>query len=152
MGGRYRAGHVDVTVRHRSAIGPAMSLIRHTGSGGRCISSVHASVTVTDVTAEVLEVARGPPRPPARPAGDSGTGRGRHHDTRLTGWLDEKVTTGHWRTHNGDEVDYVIEFNDGQVLAFEVKANERVSCAADLEGLRTLRDTLGDRFIAALRS
>ncbi|WP_433725341.1 ATP-binding protein [Actinoplanes sp. CA-051413] len=64
-------------------------------------------------------------------------------------WLDEQVSTGHWRTHDGDEVDYVIEFDDGQVLAFEVKANERVP-GADLKGLRRLRDTLGDRFIAGV--
>lgn len=64
-------------------------------------------------------------------------------------WLDEQVSTGHWRTHDGDEVDYVIEFDDGRVLAFEVKANERVA-GADLKGLRTLRDTLGDRFIAGV--
>lgn len=64
-------------------------------------------------------------------------------------WLDEQVTTGHWRTHDGDEVDYVIEFDDGQVLAFEVKASERVT-GADLKGLRTLRDALGDRFIAGV--
>jgi predicted AAA+ superfamily ATPase len=64
-------------------------------------------------------------------------------------WLDEQVSTGHWRTHDGDEVDYVIEFDDGQVLAFEVKANERVA-GADLKGLRTLRDALGDRFIAGV--
>lgn len=48
-----------------------------------------------------------------------------------------------------DEVDYIIEFNDGRVLAFEVKANERVA-GADLKGLRTLRDALGDRFIAGV--
>ncbi|SNY29203.1 ATP-binding protein [Paractinoplanes atraurantiacus] len=64
-------------------------------------------------------------------------------------WLDEQVSTGHWRTHDGDEVDYVIEFGDGQVLAFEVKANERVT-GPDLKGLRTLRDALGDRFIAGV--
>lgn len=64
-------------------------------------------------------------------------------------WLDERASTGHWRTHDGDEVDYVIEFDDGQVMAFEVKANERVS-GADLKGLRTLRDALGDRFIAGV--
>ncbi|SDT60391.1 ATP-binding protein [Actinoplanes derwentensis] len=64
-------------------------------------------------------------------------------------WLDEQVSTGHWRTHDGDEVDYVIEFDDGRVLAFEVKANERVT-GADLKGLRTLRDALGDRFIAGV--
>ncbi|MDP9799900.1 putative AAA+ superfamily ATPase [Catenuloplanes nepalensis] len=68
---------------------------------------------------------------------------------KQTSWLDEEVSTGHWRTHDGDEVDYVIEFNDGRVLAFEVKANERVS-GADLKGLRTLRETLGDRFIAGV--
>ncbi|ROO62606.1 hypothetical protein EDC02_4587 [Micromonospora sp. Llam0] len=64
-------------------------------------------------------------------------------------WLDENVTTGHWRTYDGDEVDYVIEFDDGRVLAFEVKANERVA-GADLKGLRALRDALGDRFIAGV--
>ncbi|MGX6601916.1 ATP-binding protein [Micromonosporaceae bacterium Da 78-11] len=64
-------------------------------------------------------------------------------------WLDQQVSTGHWRTHDGDEVDYVIEFDDGGVLAFEVKANERVS-GADLKGLRMLRDALGDRFIAGV--
>ncbi|GAA2595955.1 ATP-binding protein [Winogradskya consettensis] len=64
-------------------------------------------------------------------------------------WLDERAATGHWRTHDGDEVDYVIEFDDGRVLAFEVKANERVS-GNDLKGLRKLRDTLGDRFIAGV--
>lgn len=64
-------------------------------------------------------------------------------------WLDEQVTTGHWRTHDGDEVDFVIEFDDGRVLAFEVKANERVS-GTDFKGLRKLREALGDRLIAGI--
>ncbi len=64
-------------------------------------------------------------------------------------WLDEPVTVGHWRTHDGDEVDYVMEFDDGRILAFEVKANERVS-GSDLKGLRALRGALGDRFIAGV--
>jgi len=64
-------------------------------------------------------------------------------------WLDEPVTVGHWRTHDGDEVDFVIEYGDGQVLAFEVKASERVS-GADLQGLRKLRQALGDRFVAGV--
>jgi predicted AAA+ superfamily ATPase len=64
-------------------------------------------------------------------------------------WLDEPVTVGHWRTHDGDEVDFVMEFDDGRVLAFEVKANERVT-SRDLKGLRTLRGALGDRFIAGV--
>jgi predicted AAA+ superfamily ATPase len=64
-------------------------------------------------------------------------------------WLDEPVTVGHWRTHDDDEVDYVVEFDDGRVVAFEVKANERVS-AKDRKGMRKLRDLLGDRFIAGV--
>lgn len=64
-------------------------------------------------------------------------------------WLDEPVTVGHWRTHDGDEVDFVTEFDDGRVLAFEIKANERVT-GRDLKGLRTLRGALGDRFTAGV--
>lgn len=64
-------------------------------------------------------------------------------------WLDEPVTVGHWRTHDGDEVDLVIEFDDGRVLAFEIKANERVA-GNDFRGLSKLRDALGDRFIAGV--
>ncbi len=64
-------------------------------------------------------------------------------------WLDDQVTVGHWRTRDGDEVDLVIEFDDGRVLAFEVKANEHIR-GEDLKGLRKLRDLLGDRFVAGV--
>ncbi len=64
-------------------------------------------------------------------------------------WLDSPVTSGHWRTHDGDEVDFVAEFDDGRVLAFEVKANERVA-GGDFKGLRKLRDALGPRFISGV--
>lgn len=64
-------------------------------------------------------------------------------------WFDEPITIGHWRTHDGDEVDYVVEFADGSVLAFEVKANERVA-GKDFNGLRKLRDALGKRFVAGI--
>ncbi len=32
------------------------------------------------------------------------------------------VSVGRWRTHDGQEVDLVIEHSDGAVTAFEVKA------------------------------
>lgn len=38
-------------------------------------------------------------------------------------WLQEPVTLGHWRTSDGAEVDLIIENDDGNVLAFEVKAS-----------------------------
>ncbi|GAB3198107.1 ATP-binding protein [Nocardioides hungaricus] len=64
-------------------------------------------------------------------------------------WLGEQVTVGHWRTHDGDEADFVVEFDDGTVLAFEVKAAERVA-GKDFSGLRKLREALGSRFIAGV--
>lgn len=64
-------------------------------------------------------------------------------------WLDEPVTLGHWRTSDGAEVDLVAEFDDGQVVAFEVKAGERATAPAFV-GLRQLRDALGPRFRAGV--
>lgn len=64
-------------------------------------------------------------------------------------WLEEPVTVGHWRTHDDDEVDVVVEFDDGSVLGFEVKAGERIT-GSDFRGLRKLRDALGTRFIAGV--
>lgn len=64
-------------------------------------------------------------------------------------WIDEPVTLGHWRTSDGTEVDLVAEFDDGQVLAFEVKANQRAT-GTDTFGLQQLRDALGPRFRAGV--
>lgn len=64
-------------------------------------------------------------------------------------WIDEPVAIGHWRTSDGAEVDFVVEFDDGTVLAFEVKAGERIP-GNGLKGLRTLREALGSRFIAGV--
>ncbi|MEO6594187.1 MAG: ATP-binding protein [Planctomycetota bacterium] len=57
-------------------------------------------------------------------------------------WLDEPVDIGHWRTHDGAEVDLVLERSDGSVLAFEVKAAPDVR-AEDLRGIRALARRLG---------
>ncbi|NMM18184.1 MAG: ATP-binding protein, partial [Cellulomonas sp.] len=43
----------------------------------------------------------------------------------------------------------VVERDDGAVVAFEIKAAGRVP-GSDFRGLRKLRDTLGDAFIAGV--
>ncbi|MCY3891420.1 MAG: ATP-binding protein [bacterium] len=63
-------------------------------------------------------------------------------------WMDGIAEIGHWRTHDGVEVDLVVERRDGMVVAFEVKASPASS--RHLRGLRTLRDALGDRLIAGV--
>ncbi len=68
---------------------------------------------------------------------------------RHAGWLDEAVTLGHWRTHDNVEVDLVIERDDGQVAAIEVKATGRITDES-FRPLRTLRDALPNRFTTGI--
>lgn len=60
-------------------------------------------------------------------------------------WTGDIAGVGHWRTHDGHEVDLVIEHHDGAVTAFEVKSAARVT-ARDARGLRALRGALGEGF------
>jgi predicted AAA+ superfamily ATPase len=62
-------------------------------------------------------------------------------------WQDDVRDVGHWRTHNGQEVDLVAEAQDGNVVGFEVKAGRDVD-QKSLRGLTTLRDALGEQFRA----
>ena len=62
-------------------------------------------------------------------------------------WLDEHVELSHWRTRDGEEVDLVIERDNGQILAFEVKATTHIK-ESDLKSMRQLRFITGDSFVA----
>jgi uncharacterized protein len=64
-------------------------------------------------------------------------------------WSDAPVITGHFRTEGGDEVDLVLERDDGQVIAFEIKAGSRIS-GEDFRGLRHLKERIGDRLEEAI--
>jgi uncharacterized protein len=64
-------------------------------------------------------------------------------------WLDSPVQLGHWRTHAGEEVDLVIEREDGKVAALEVKAGTRAP-AGELRGLLALRRRLGSQFLGGV--
>jgi predicted AAA+ superfamily ATPase len=64
-------------------------------------------------------------------------------------WLDAPVQSGHWRTHDGDEVDLILEREDGAIVGIEVKAGERVQ-DTHFRGLRKLRDALGGRFLGGV--
>lgn len=68
---------------------------------------------------------------------------------RQTTWMGDMVDSGHWRTRDGDEVDLVLERQDGAVLGFEIKAGDHVD-SKQLSGLRKLRNRLGSAFIAGI--
>jgi predicted AAA+ superfamily ATPase len=61
-------------------------------------------------------------------------------------WADNVGGVGHWRTRDGDEVDLVVERDDGGVIGFEVKSGNRVG-GDEFKGLRKLRDATGHNFI-----
>ncbi len=64
-------------------------------------------------------------------------------------WSDAPVTAGHFRTEAGDEVDLVLERDDGQVIAVEIGAGSRIS-GEDFRGLRQLKERLGPRLEEAI--
>lgn len=68
---------------------------------------------------------------------------------KQTSWMDGIAGAGHWRTRDGDEVDLVVERDDGAILAFEVKASGRVP-GDDLRPLRKLRTATGQAFLAGI--
>lgn len=61
------------------------------------------------------------------------------------GWRGDATRAGHYRTHDGHEVDLVLQLPDADVVAVEVKAGERTT-SADAASLARLRDRLGPRF------
>ena len=62
-------------------------------------------------------------------------------------WLEGVYPPGHWRTHEGAEVDFVVERNDGTVIAIAVKSSSRIQ-PSDFRPLERLRDKLGPAFTA----
>jgi hypothetical protein len=61
------------------------------------------------------------------------------------GWHDPALTLHHFRTHIGEEVDFVLEAPDGSIAGVEVKLSATLS-GNDMRGLRTLREAAGKRF------
>ena len=54
---------------------------------------------------------------------------------------------GHWRTY--DEVDLVIERDDGSILAIDIKASRRVG-SDTFRTLHKLREAFGSKFLAGV--
>ena len=68
---------------------------------------------------------------------------------RHAGWAQAPVRLFHYRSATGDEVDLVLERDDGRIVGIEVKASGRLG-SGDAAGLRQLRDGCGDRFVGGV--
>jgi predicted AAA+ superfamily ATPase len=64
-------------------------------------------------------------------------------------WSSQSFDLYHYRDHDGEEIDLVIELDDGRIIAVEVKAAMSFT-AKQFRGLTTLRDRLGERFVAGI--
>lgn len=64
---------------------------------------------------------------------------------KLMGW-GGGYRLSHFRTREGDEVDFVVEDRRGRIIGIEVKASATLR-PADLNGLRTLAEAAGDAFV-----
>ncbi|MDR1788666.1 MAG: ATP-binding protein [Treponema sp.] len=62
-------------------------------------------------------------------------------------WIDDTFLTGHWHTHDGKEVDFIIETHDGSVYGFEIKTGSR-TVPDVFSGLSALRAFAGTAFKA----
>ncbi len=64
-------------------------------------------------------------------------------------WAAREATMFHWRDRSGAEVDFVLEANDGQVVAIEVKVG-RTAKRDWFRWLERMRDALGDSFVVGV--
>ena len=64
---------------------------------------------------------------------------------KQTSWSESRPTLWHFRDRGGAEVDIIIEYPDGRIVGIETKSGATPS-HSDSNGLRLLRDRLGERF------
>jgi len=65
---------------------------------------------------------------------------------RQLGWSTVRATLHHYRSHGGDEVDFLLEDRKGRIVGIEVRASATPR-ADDAASLRKLASELGERFV-----
>jgi predicted AAA+ superfamily ATPase len=68
---------------------------------------------------------------------------------KQAGWSKIRPALHHFRTHNGEEVDIVLEDRAGRIVGIEVKAAASVD-AGQFRGLNALAAAAGERFVRGL--
>jgi len=68
---------------------------------------------------------------------------------RQSSWSGNVADVGHFRTRDGEEVDLVIENDEGGIVGFEVKASQSIS-GEEFSGLRQLKKLAGPNFVGGI--
>lgn len=68
---------------------------------------------------------------------------------KLNTWSKAKPRIYHYRTHQGKEIDFLLERNDGRVVACEVKSSSTVDSSSFAEMISLSRD-LGKKFVRGI--
>ncbi|MBI3958827.1 MAG: DUF4143 domain-containing protein [Chloroflexi bacterium] len=68
---------------------------------------------------------------------------------KLATWSQTRPELFYFRTHDGKEVDFLLQDRTGAVVGVEVKAASSAQ-ENDFKGLRALADPLGERFVRGL--
>jgi len=113
----------------------------------RLVKTPKVLVTDTGLAAHLLGVPVGDPA-----AGQGHQGTGAPVETfvgnellKQIGWHDQVLILHHFRTHIGEEVDFVLEAPDGTIAGVEMKLSATIT-GSDVRGLNALRDAAGKRF------
>lgn len=68
---------------------------------------------------------------------------------KQSSWSETKPAIYHYRTHNQNEIDVILEDRAGNIVAIEIKNTQTIKKSA-LSAMQTLRDEIGDRFKAGV--
>lgn len=138
------------TLKRYFALLEAVFLVRllppwHTNIGKRLVKTPKVLLTDTGLAAHLMGIDG------ARLADDRGLFGGLLESfvamelVKQAGWSVDPPALYHFRTHEGDEVDLVLERRGGAVVGIEVKSAATVT-ATDFKGLRALAEAAGRRF------
>ncbi|MYB34379.1 MAG: ATP-binding protein [Gammaproteobacteria bacterium] len=68
---------------------------------------------------------------------------------KISTWSEQRCSFYHYRDKDRNEVDFVIENQNGEIVGIEVKSSATVS-PKDFSGLKKLREACGDKFMQGL--
>ncbi|HCA81187.1 MAG TPA: hypothetical protein DEP53_15760 [Bacteroidetes bacterium] len=68
---------------------------------------------------------------------------------RLKSWSRSRIHAYHYRTHQGSEIDFLLERGDGNVVAIEVKSSSTVD-SSSFAAIITLAQELKKKFVRGI--